>query len=62
MATRFQTALQVQKFESHFIDRGRLESLLKTTHPSPEEFKVSRKLDYWVVEARFPLEPVSASR
>ena len=53
---------QVQKFDSHFIHRGRLESLLQSMHNSADEFKVSRKLDFWVVEAPFPLEPVSVSQ
>jgi len=52
-----------QKFLSYDIDRKRLESLLEVLHPSVEpgsvSFRVSRRLDYFVVEAPSRLNDVS---
>jgi hypothetical protein len=53
------TTTSTQQFSSAYIDRVRLESVVRTLNPDPAKFKVSRKLDYWVVEAPSRLNDVT---
>ncbi|KAK5046955.1 hypothetical protein LTR84_007309 [Exophiala bonariae] len=45
----------VQTFDSRYIDRSRLETLLKALHKD-SEYTVKRQLNTWKVEAPQPLE------
>lgn len=50
----------VQTFDSRYIDKSRLETLLKALHKE-SEYSVKRQLNKWRVEAPQPLNPVCIS-
>lgn len=47
-----------QSFDSRYIDRSRLETLLITLHGNKEAFDVYRRLDKWVIKAPSRLDTV----